>query len=99
ALAQSAPDAELLTHLDGVVQTLSLDLAFATDGLGLPGGCAPLREEQVGIGATAIGIVLPGKLTYGESFDELALHSGISSTCTRLVSATFVRDSQLHAYN
>jgi hypothetical protein len=78
--AQTAPNAELLTHIDGVVQTLTPHLACSADGLCLPGGCAPLGEEQIGVGATAVGVVLPGKLTMGKSFDELALHQDLLTT-------------------
>ena len=75
ALGKATPDPELLAHLDGVVQALVLHLALSTDRLGLPGRSSSLREEKVCVGATAVRVVLPGELTYGQGF-ELTLPDG-----------------------
>src|SRR5581483_8400713 len=59
ALAHAAPDAELLTVLERVLEALLAHDAAAADLLGLPGGRASLREEQVGVDAQTVRVVLP----------------------------------------
>ena len=58
-LAHAAPDTELLTVLEGVLETVLADHAAATDLLGFPGAGTPLGEEQVGIHTEAVRELLP----------------------------------------
>src|SRR5687767_14607929 len=59
ALAHPAPDAELLAVAQRVLQAVLAHHAAAAHLLGLPGRGAPLREEEIGIDAQAVGVVLP----------------------------------------
>src|SRR5262249_16656666 len=61
-LRQAAPDAELLAVAQGVLEALDSDLAAPTHGLGLLGGGASLGEEEVGVDAQAVGLLLPATL-------------------------------------
>ena len=45
---------------EGVLEAVLAHDAAPADLLGLPGGGAPLGEEQVGVDAEAVGVVLPG---------------------------------------
>ena len=58
-LGHAAPDPELLAVAQGVLEALGAHLAPPADGLGLLGGRAPLREEQVGVDSEAVGSFLP----------------------------------------
>ena len=60
-LAHAAPDAELLAVGERVLEAVLAHDAAAADLLGLPGGRTPLGEEQVGVDAEAVGVVLPGR--------------------------------------
>src|SRR5947209_854228 len=59
AFAHAAPDAELLAVLEGVLEALEADDAAPAHLLGLPRRRAPLREEEVGVDAETVGLVLP----------------------------------------
>ena len=59
AFAHAAPDAELLAIGEGVLEALEADDAAPAHLLGLPGRRAPFREEEVGVDAQAVGLVLP----------------------------------------
>ena len=62
-LAHAAPDAELLTVGQGVLEAVLAHDAAPADLLGLPGGRATLGEEEVRVDAKAVGEVLPGLST------------------------------------
>ena len=57
--AQAAPDAELLAVRQGVFEAVLTHNAAAADLLGLPGGGASLREEEVWVDTHAVRLVLP----------------------------------------
>src|SRR5690606_28663014 len=60
ALAHAAPDAELLAVHQGILEALGAHHAAAAHLLGLAGRGSPFREEEVGVDAEAVGVVLPG---------------------------------------
>src|SRR3954447_6862113 len=85
-LGEPAPDAELLGVDDRVFEAGLTDDAAAADLLGLPGRCAPFREEQVGVDAQAVGILLPTEIlavgdgdAHGGSFPP-AVHRQVTET-------------------
>ena len=61
-LGHPAPDPELLTVPQRVLEALGLDLAATADGLRLLGGRPSLGEEQVGIDSEAVGTLLPAAI-------------------------------------
>lgn len=66
AFGQTSPDAELLTVLQCELEAVVPHLAAATDLLGLTGGCTSLWEEQVGVDAQAVRVIVP----IGVGFDR-----------------------------
>ena len=64
-LGQPAPDAELLAVREGELEAVLPHHAAPTDLLGLPGGRSPLGEEQIGVDAQAVGLVLPRPAGHG----------------------------------
>jgi hypothetical protein len=66
-LRETAPDAELLTVGERVLEAVDAHLTPPADGLGLAGGGSPLREEEVGIDAEAVGVLLPTALSLAVS--------------------------------
>src|SRR4051812_16897522 len=73
-LGQSAPDAEPLVVLEGVLKALATHLAAGADPLRLPGGPALLREEglRVGLGAQR-SLLPPGLLRKAEQLGEFGV--------------------------
>ena len=61
-LGQAAPDAELLAVGQRVLEAVLAHDAAAADLLGLAGRRASLGEEQVGVDAEAVRLVLPAAL-------------------------------------
>ena len=64
AFAHATPDPELLTVGEGVLEAVLPNDAATADLLRLARRCAPLREEQVGIDAHAVGVPLPATVVF-----------------------------------
>src|SRR5262245_59589341 len=58
-LAEPAPDAELLPVHQRVLQAVRTDLAVGAHRLRLTRRRSPLREEQIGVDAQAVRLLLP----------------------------------------
>ena len=69
-LGEPAPDAELLAVLEGELEALLAHDAPAADLLGLARRGAPLGEEEVGIDAEAVGVVLPAVIARDRTSDS-----------------------------
>ena len=59
-LAHPAPDAELLAVLEGVLEAVLTHDTASAHFLGFAGARTTLGEEEVGVDAQAVGVVLPG---------------------------------------
>src|SRR5438105_8649000 len=77
AFAHAAPDAELLAVGEGVFEALEAHDAAPAHLLGLPRGRPPLGEEEVGVDAEAVGLVLPAPVEHVDLADH-SLHRGAS---------------------
>jgi hypothetical protein len=59
-LREAAPDAELLTVGEGILKAVFAYNATTADFFGLASGCTAFGEEEIGVDAEAVRIVLPG---------------------------------------
>jgi hypothetical protein len=59
ALRQAAPDAELFAVLQCELEAIVLDFAAPADLLRLPGGRTALGEEEIGVNAKAVRVIVP----------------------------------------
>jgi hypothetical protein len=80
-LRQSAPDTELLAVGEGIFETIFANDAATADFFGFTGGRTALGEEQIGVNAEAVCLVLPGTI-----FDILSFvaHEGLLSATVPL---------------
>ena len=69
-LGEPAPDAELLAVLEGELEALLANDAPAAHLLRLARRGAPLGEEEVGIDAEAVGVVLPAVIARDRTSDS-----------------------------
>ena len=73
-LGETAPDPELLAADDGELEALDANFAGRADRFGLARGSAAFRKEQIGVGASAAGVVLPREIIDRQRFNKCALH-------------------------
>lgn len=59
ALGETAPDSELLTVHQGVLEALETNCATTAHFFGFTGGCSTLWEEEVGVDTETVRVVLP----------------------------------------
>ena len=76
--AQPAPDTELLAVHQGVLEALLAHHAAPAHRLGLSRRRPPLREEQVGVDAQAVGLALPAAVPEVEPVSPPLLSSAAS---------------------
>jgi hypothetical protein len=59
-LGEAPPDAELLAVGEGILKTVFAHDTATAHFFGLTGGCTAFGEEEIGVDAKAVRIVLPG---------------------------------------
>ena len=85
-LGEAAPDPELLAVGERVLEAVDPHLAAPAHRLGLPGGRAPLGEEEVGVDPEAVGLLLPAALARSPE------NAGLATRAARLDATGLMSD-------